>query len=219
VTDSRIISSNQAGIHQDLEKLLRRHLGSRFRRPFPDYSLQVFEQANQQVSQHRGPIILDSYCGVGESTVNIARQFPEALVIGVDKSSHRLDKHETHAGDQPVENYQLYRADVDDFWRLSVAAGWQLQRHYLLYPNPWPKSTHLKRRVHGSPLFPTLLELGGRVELRSNWPVYVQEFAEALSIAGHLSDLHSFLPEPAITPFERKYQASGQTLWRCTSQL
>jgi tRNA (guanine-N7-)-methyltransferase len=220
VTNSRIIISNQAGIHDQLETVVRRHLATLFQRPFADYSLQVFAQANSLVAQHQGPIILDSYCGVGESTYKLALEFPDALVLGIDKSSHRLEKHPTNsASDTPPGNYHLLRADVDDFWRLAVAANWKLARHYLLYPNPWPKSSQLKRRIHGSPLLPSLLALGGNIELRSNWPVYVEEFAAALTLAGYSASAQAFQAEPAITPFERKYRDSGHPLWRCICSL
>ena len=219
MTHSRIISSNQQGIHEKLETVVRRHLTSLFKRPFPDYSLRAFEQAQHVIAQHSGPIILDSFCGVGESTINIAQQHPEALVIGIDKSSHRLNKHSENYGDNSTQNYYLLQADVDDFWRLAVEAGWQLYKHYLLYPNPWPKSAQLKRRVHGSALFPTLLQLGGDIELRSNWPIYVEEFAQALTIAGFPAKAESFSTAKPITPFERKYSHSGQDLWRCSCAL
>ncbi len=216
---SRVITSNQAGIHDSLEPVVRRHLHSRFRRPYPDYSLAVFDKAMARVSQHQGDLILDSYCGVGESTVNLARQNPDALVIGMDKSVVRLAKHDEHYRQSGVDNYLLLRADVDDFWRLAVEANWRLARHCVFYPNPWPKSSQLKRRVHGSPLFPSLLALKGEVELRSNWPVYVQEFAAALEIAGFSAKAEPFTPGPVITPFERKYNESGQALWRCICPL
>ncbi|MFA7555383.1 MAG: SAM-dependent methyltransferase [Spongiibacteraceae bacterium] len=219
MTYSRIITSNQSGLHDKLEAVVRRHLGTQFKRPFPEYSLKVFQQAEQLRAQHSGPVILDSFCGVGESTVNIARQHPDALVIGIDKSSHRLVKHDDNYRDATVPNYHLLQADVDDFWRLALQAGWQLTKHFILYPNPWPKSAHLQRRVQGSPLFPTLLALGGCVELRSNWPIYVEEFAAALTLAGHAASAEPLAVQSPITPFERKYRDSGQALWHCICQL
>ena len=219
MSDSRIIVSNQAGPHDKLEVMVRRHLASAFRRPIADHSLRIFEQLAPQIRSHTGPLIMDSFCGVGESTVQLARQFPDALVIGLDKSAHRLDKHNEHYRLTGVDNYLLARADVDDFWRLAAADHWQLSQHFLLYPNPWPKSSHLKRRVQGSPVFPALLQLGGYVELRSNWPVYVEEFAQALTIAGHPAKSERYLATTAITPFERKYQSSKQQLWRCSCHL
>ncbi len=219
MSEPKTIESNQNGIHDNLEMVVKRHLHSRFQRPFPDYSIAAFESVNDIVQRFDGPIILDSYCGVGESTANIAKVNPEALIIGVDKSLHRLQKHDTHYRHDDCNNYLLVRADLDDFWRQAVDAGWQLQQHYLLYPNPWPKSAHLKRRCHGSPLFPYLLELGGKLEVRSNWRLYIEEFCFALELAGHPSSVEHFHYSEPITPFERKYSAAKQDLWRCVASL
>jgi tRNA G46 methylase TrmB len=217
--NSRAIVSNQQGIHQSLDAVVKRHLNTRFRRPFPDHSLRTFDQAAERVTHHRGPLILDSFCGIGESTRFLAAQFPNALVIGIDKSRHRLNKHENQYPSEVSDNYLLLQADVEDFWRLAVSTGWSLSRHYLLYPNPWPKSAHLKRRVHGSPLFSSLLALGGDIEVRSNWATYIEEFSAALSIAGYTSNIQTLTEAEPITPFERKYKESGHLLWSCTAKL
>ena len=219
VTVSRTIRSNQQGPHRQLEQVVRRHLQSRFQRPFSAHSLRAFERLNTVVAAHSGPLIVDSFCGVGESTARLAQRFPEALVIGIDKSAHRLNKHGDAYTIAGVDNYQLAQADVHDLWRLAAEAGWQLQRHFLLYPNPWPKAAHLQRRCHGSALFPSLLQLGGNIELRSNWPIYVEEFCRALAVAGYTAAAERYQALPAITPFERKYRDSGHTLWRCVCPL
>ncbi|MEE8060037.1 MAG: hypothetical protein V3T17_19725 [Pseudomonadales bacterium] len=224
MTDSQLIInkqviSNQQSLHDNLEAVVRRHNETTFQRPIADYSLRIFDQVHSLSNAHSGPLILDSFCGVGESTVNLAQQFPHALVVGIDKSRHRLDKHPANYRIKGVDNYLLARADVDDFWRLAVEANWQLSQHFLLYPNPWPKSAHLKRRVHGSPLFPSLLQLGGLLELRSNWSVYVKEFAKALTLSGYHAKAEPYLATKLITPFERKYHNTGQRLWHCVCSL
>lgn len=216
---SRSVSSNQQGIHLRLRETVEKHLRSEFRRPVAEHSQRSFEQCFPPIDAHAGALIFDSYCGVGESSVEIARRYPDCLVVGIDKSAHRLAKHSEHYARPELDNYLLVRADVDDFWRLAVQAGWRLQRHFLLYPNPWPKSSQLKRRCHGSPLFPTLLQLGGVLELRSNWPLYIEEFSAALTIAGKHHHRGPWQAEPAITPFERKYRDSGQPLWQLRCEL
>ncbi len=107
-----------------------------------------------------------------------------------------------------------------DFWRLLDEAGLRLARHYILYPNPWPKIGHLARRWHAHPVFPFIPRLGGVLECRSNWDVYMHEMATALSIAlGHDVPWGAFEAEVPLTPFERKYRDSGQTLYRLTLDL
>lgn len=215
----RVISSNQRQPHDKLAATVARHLAHPFRKPYAQHNIDAFNRAQAWLAEHPPgrPLILDSFCGVGESTRTLAAHYPDALVIGVDKSAHRLAKHAADA--TGAENYLLARADVDDFWRLAVAGGWQLSQHYLLYPNPWPKPGQLGYRVQGSAVFPALLQLGGAVELRSNWSVYVAEFALALEIADQRADVSQYQPQAAITPFERKYSQAGQVLWRCRCRI
>ena len=163
------------------------------------------------------PIILDSGCGTGSSTQRLAEMFPRHLVIGVDRSLKRLEKSGFTTGFVRSGNFILLRGELATFWRLLLNSGCSPERHYLLYPNPSPKPGHLSRRWHGHPVFPQLLSLGGEIELRCNWEIYAQEFAEAVSQAtGADIDVLKFQPVEAISPFEQKYAERGQSLYSVT---
>lgn len=197
-----------------------RHLRKPFQKPLQDHNQEAFAQAQAVVAEWAGPIILDSCCGVGESTAWLAEQYPDALVIGVDKSSHRLQRHASYQTAAAGQRYLLVRADLNDFWRLAVAANWQLHKHYILYPNPWPKSAHLSRRWHGSPVWPYVMALGGELVMRSNWVTYLTEVAASLALINCAAQVQPLLAQhEPVTPFERKYQASGQQLWQLAAQL
>jgi tRNA G46 methylase TrmB len=109
------------------------------------------------------------------------------------------------------------RAECADIWRLMLEADWSVVRHFLLYPNPWPKPGHLQRRWHGHPVFPQLLALSDVVELRTNWQVYAEEMGAALFVAGRPAGIERIRPEAALTDFEEKYRDSGHALWRLLS--
>ncbi|MEP5763981.1 MAG: SAM-dependent methyltransferase [Halieaceae bacterium] len=213
--DSKPVSSSQQSCHPQLGRLVHKHLQHPTRRPPAAHTLAAFEQITARVEQDKRPLIFDSFCGTGMSTGLIAARHPDCLVIGIDKSDHRLHRHQPSA----EADYLLVRAECGDFWRLAVTAGWRLQRHYLLYPNPWPKATQLKRRVHGSADLPALLALGGEIELRSNWQVYVEEFGSALFQAGEFPVIDAYEAEQALSLFEGKYLKSGHGLWRCRCKL
>jgi tRNA (guanine-N7-)-methyltransferase len=186
-----------------------RHLESSFLRPVAPHSERAYSALAEQLAGEPRPLILDSFCGTGMSTAQLAQQHPAHLVVGVDQSAHRLAKHERRPG-----NYLLLRANCEDIWQLLLRNGQRLDHHYLLYPNPWPKGKHLQRRVHGHASFPWLLQLGGSLELRSNWQLYVEEFGLAMHIAGRRGTVSRVTGAPALTLFEDKYQRSGQALWR-----
>jgi len=157
---------------------------------------------------------------VGHSTIQLAREFPDHWVIGVDQSQDRLSRKKPYPDALLPRNMVFVRADLVDYWRLLAEAGIGLARHYILYPNPWPKIGHLARRWHAHPVFPFVPRLGGRLECRSNWNIYVEEFAVALGqLIGREVKWESFEAPSPLTPFERKYRDSGQTLYRCVVDL
>src|SRR5690606_8451743 len=131
----------------------------------------------------------------------------------------RIARNTQWPGDMP-DNFAWVRADLVDYWRLLLQENIHPVRHYILYPNPWPKIGHLARRWHGHAVFPTIVALGGMLECRSNWQIYIAEFAAALTQASGIpTHCESFVAEQTITPFERKYRDSGHALWRCRIQL
>ena len=213
VGDSKRIITNQDGIHDKLEAIVRKHLSYEFKKPYQQHTEKAFAEINSIVQAFDGEIILDACCGVGQSTRILAEQNPQALVIGVDKSANRLTRNV--AGDWQSDNYYLIRADLNDFYRLVKAANWPIKTHYVLYPNPWPKSKHIQRRWHGSAVFPQMIQIGEQIILRSNWLLYLQEFQLAASIAGKTGEITKVVEgQQPLTPFEAKYQSSGQQCWQ-----
>ena len=213
--DSNPVSSSQLHSHPQLGQLVRKHLQKPTQRPAASHSREAFEGVRPLVEEKSLPLVFDSFCGTGMSTRLLAEKHPDCLVIGIDKSAHRLARHNSAT----PNNYLLVQADCGDFWRLALAAGWHLHKHYLLYPNPWPKRGQLKRRLQGSADLPALLALGGSIELRSNWQVYVEEFGSALIVAGEYPRIDLLQVEQPISLHEGKYAASGHSLWRCRCKL
>lgn len=209
---SRPVTTNQSGPHHDLARRVSRSLAHPLRKPIAAHTQRAFNAVAEWHAAQPGRLILDAGCGVGLSTRRLAEQFPDHAVIGVDRSDDRLTR--SH-GELPA-NARLVRADLVDFWRLAHLAGWAPERHYLLYPNPYPKASHLKMRWHGHPVFPTLLALGGLIEVRSNWRLYIDEFAlAAAQVTGRQAEISEWVPDgDYLTPFEAKYHQSGQALWR-----
>lgn len=217
--NSRIPASAQPGIHEALAERVDRHLVAPFRKPFTDYNRAAFA-LSMAGWDGRAPLILDAGCGVGHSTIQIARAFPDHWVIGVDQSEDRLSRRKPYPEALLPTNMVFARADLVDYWRLLEEAGLRLARHYLLYPNPWPKIGHLVRRWHAHPVFPSIVRLGGVLECRSNWRVYIEEMAFALGRAtGRPVAWEVFAAPTALSPFERKYRDSGQPLYRLALNL
>lgn len=220
LSKSRSVVSNQAAEHDNLADVVTKHLETEFKRPIAQHNIDAYQYAISQINKPH--IIFDSGCGNGKSTLNLAKKYPNAFIIGIDKSLHRINK--LAADNSPTEktkNYCHIRADLIDFWRLAANDKIKLQHHFILYPNPWPKKHHLKRRWHGSPVFGEILALGGKIELRSNWPMYLEEFAMALALVKYAATVQPLevTAENYISDFEAKYHSSEQTLWQLNANL
>jgi tRNA (guanine-N7-)-methyltransferase len=211
---SRAVRSTQSGVHPRLGGLLERHLAESWRAPLHAPSVAAFGALQACLEGRTCDLVLDSGCGTGESTARLARRFPDHLVIGVDKSTARLSR--GGHGEHPHRrgNAMWLRAELTTFWRLARDAGWRLDRHFLLYPNPWPKPGQLQRRWHAHPVFPVLLALGGQLEMRCNWVVYAEEFALAVNrVLGTQLRPAALGAMDELSPFEHKYRASGHRLY------
>ena len=221
---SRRPSSNQSQLHPKLAATVRRHLAACPRKPVAPYNVAAFELLLAELAARPRPLVLDSFCGSGHSTAWLARRHPGHLVVGIDKSAHRLARH-PHA---PAGQYLLLQAECEDLWRLLSERDIGVDDDYLLYPNPWPKAKHLHAGCMAVPAFtgcdswpppPARGSRTGHIELRSTWRIYVEEFGVAMHLAGFPGGVARVPPEAAdLTLFERKYRASGHALWAYTGR-
>lgn len=227
-TKSHLVSSNQIGLHPDLEKWVSRHDRTDYEKPIAEFSRETFEQILTWLNQDERPVILDSCCGTGWSTFELQKRNPECRVLGIDKSYSRLLQGRNQIQDYTGKNDQnqfdikvgLFRGEIVDIWRLFAQNKITFLKHYILYPNPWPKSIHFKRRWQGHPVFPIISKLSNDLELRSNWKIYLDEFACAWKLLyGIKTDSKRIIPESPLTPFEKKYFESGHDLWKWDAPL
>ena len=209
--DSKVVlKTRQLTPHPDLTAIVQQHQRHPWQKPCPAHTRVAFEALRERYEADPRPLILDSFCGTGMSTARLATRFPDALVVGVDQSAHRLAKHRANA----LKNYVLLQAEAEPFWYCLAEAGLTVAAHWILYPNPWPKASQFKRRIHGHGAFPVLARLGGEVELRTNWNVFAEEFAQAAPLIGLNGAVETFTPDEPMTLFERKYRERGHALWR-----
>ena len=209
---SPLIVSSQQAPHKNLAKLVRKYQQTFMQDSIPKHAYDAFEIARQFVINDS--VILDSGCGTGESSFRLAREFPHLKVLGIDKSISRLQR--SHAHGEAPKNLLLLQADCIHLWRLIKQAQWDIHKHNLFYPNPWPKPGHLQRRWHAHPVFPTLLALAGEIVMRTNWKIYAQEFAQAIDMSCSCdAEVKQLMldTDAAFTAFERKYLHSGHELY------
>jgi len=211
--NSNTVTSNQPGLHKNLDDTVRKHIHSEYKKPIQQHNLLAFEQLQEKIyNQNFSSLILDSCCGTGKSTMTLAKNNPDSLIIGIDQSFKRLNK-QLDDVIQP-DNCLLLQANCEDIWRLCDAHNIHFAAHYILYPNPWPKSVHLGRRWHGHPVFPYLAKISDKTIVRSNWRLYLEEFQQAWCLlTEQSSEICPLKINSPLTLFEKKFAESGQVLY------
>ena len=199
------VQSSQRGPHGSLPAVVEAQRRVAWQAPVPSHTARAFAFAATLLEETPRAVVLDVGCGTGLSTAWLARMHPDAQVFGLDRSSARLGKVE---GAVP-ENAALLRCDAGHFIALAAAARWPVTLLCFLYPNPYPKPAHLRRRWHAHPSFCAAMALNSRVMMRTNWGVYAEEFMWTLEAYGRSPDRRSVSGAPPVTAFERKYLASG----------
>lgn len=168
----------------------------------------------EEIKTIKKPLIIDAFCGVGESTYHHALAYPDHHIIGFDKSLDRLDRKNDFKKQLP-KNMSLYQADILDLYPLlyKIKDELNIKKQFFLYPNPWPKTKNRKKRIYLNNIIPYVFKLSDEVEFRSNWGRFIVEASYACEFYGFDYEISKIAVTEPITPFERKYSASGQSVF------
>jgi tRNA (guanine-N7-)-methyltransferase len=209
---SRSVSSSQSDLHPRLAATVRRHLQSRWKKPPQRVDAPALAALDAALAAHTGPLVLDSFCGTGESTALLALRHPDALVVGVDKSAARLARH--RGGRTAPQNYLLLRAHCEAVWRHLAEHARSASPALPAVSQPLAETrapAAPRTRPPRVPAAASARRQPGTAQQLAAVPV--EEFGVALHLAGHASRIGVVDGRHPLTPFERKYRASGQTLW------
>lgn len=163
-----------------------------------------------------GPPEVEIGSGKGRFLLELAALRPETGFLAVERAGkyHRLvcDR----VARRGLANVRLLRTTAEDLlYRLLAPAS--VAAFYVLFPDPWPKKRHHKRRFINPENVAALaraLAPGGRLLVKSDHPGYGEVIAEVLGAAPGLAALDAEaafagLPE---TGFERKYREQGRPI-------
>ena len=131
------------------------------------------------------PVWLEIGFGGGEHLVHLARSHPEVAIIGCEPFVNGVAMLLSKLRDRPLDNIAIHPGDARDLF--DVLPEGAIGRAYLLYPDPWPKKKHHKRRfVTPEHLLPLARAMRAGAELRmaTDIPDYVRQSLEEVPKAG-----------------------------------
>jgi len=176
---------------------------------YPKYGIAFSEQ--KLSSPRRAPLVLEIGSGMGESTIEIARQHPEADFVAVEVHGPGVGSLLNRIQAEELQNLRVIRHDAVEVLERMVPDG-ALAAIHVFFPDPWPKKRHHKRRLV-QPAFVALvarkLAPAGIVHLATDWPEYAEQMAASFSgnIAFRKAE-RGFAERPA-TKFEQRGRRLG----------
>lgn len=180
----------------------------------PDNYFRRVERA--EIFPDDAPLELDLGCGDGSFLLEMARHHPERRFLGVERLLGRVRKVCKLATRAQLPNLKILRLEslYTVEWLLPPRS---ISRLHLLFPDPWPKARHHKRRIVQAPFLQALEQVlvpGGEFLFKTDHPEYFDWALEEINAFGHLRTLpwdadRFFYPE---TDFERQWKADGKAI-------
>jgi tRNA (guanine-N7-)-methyltransferase len=164
------------------------------------------------------PIHVDVGCGKGRFLMARAVGQPECGFLGIDRMQMRFTK---LAG--KIQTAGLSRTKL-----LRMEAGYAVEHllrdasiacFYILFPDPWPKHKHHRRRLV-QPSFITVvhskLQRGGIIQFASDHQPYYAQVQELLADDTRFEEVEAMVPTAEErTDFERYYVSIDKPIGRC----
>jgi tRNA (guanine-N7-)-methyltransferase len=123
----------------------------------------------------RKPVRLEIGFGGGEHLAHQAELHPDIAFIGAEPFVNGVAKLLAFIEAKKLQNVSVHAGDVRELFELLPDQS--LERIYLLYPDPWPKTRHHRRRLvsqENLQQFHRLLKPGGLFLFASDIDQYVQ---------------------------------------------
>ena len=160
-------------------------------------------------------------CGKGKFTAETAEANPDVLLIAVERCREAMVVAMEKAQAMGLKN--VYYIDMDVANIEEIFAGFEIDRLFINFPDPWPRKKNAKRRLtHRSFLYKycRVIVEGGEIHYKTdNAPLFefsVEEFAACgLQVNNLTRNLHENGIVGIMTGYEEKFHSLGTPINRC----
>ncbi len=158
------------------------------------------------------PCTLEIGFGNGEHLAGRAQTEPERNFIGVEVHRPGIGRLLRVVAEAGLDNVRVIAHDAVEVLRDQIAPG-ALDEVEILFPDPWPKKRHHKRRLIQAEfvgLVATALTVGGQFRLATDWEPYAEQMRLMLDACRLLEGVDpAGLTRRTPTRFERRGTGLG----------
>jgi len=168
----------------------------------------------------QAPVTLEIGFGNGDNLLTLAMSDPQRDFIGVEVHPPGVGHLLRMAGDAGITNLRVIQHDAVEVLQQQIPAE-SLDSVLVLFPDPWHKKRHNKRRlVSGdfAALAASRLRRGGTLQLATDWEPYAEAMLEVLNGAAVLRNRAEDLrfvprnPGRILTRFEKRGERLGHAV-------
>jgi tRNA (guanine-N7-)-methyltransferase len=161
----------------------------------------------------RAPVHVDLGCGDGSFLRALASEQPNTNFLGIERLLRRVRSSDKKAADLP--NIRIIRAETLYVLQRLLAPE-SVEAFYLLFPDPWPKRRHHRRRIITAGFLDcvwTRLTNHGSLFVATDHDDYFAAVRQLLAKTPKFALAKSDWQPPAST-FEQKFVAAGIAIHR-----
>lgn len=169
----------------------------------------------------QAPRVLEIGFGNGDHLIRMATGRPDADFLGIEVHRPGVGRVLLDVERLALTNVRVSNHDAVEVIGGQVPAG-SLEEVFVLFPDPWHKKRHHKRRLLNEAfvaLLATRLRTGGLLRAATDWEDYARQMLEVLSGCALLENTAAdggYVPRPDSrepTRFERRGERLGHGVW------
>ena len=169
----------------------------------------------------RAPRVVEIGFGNGENLAALAAAHPERDYLGIEVHRAGVGRLMLAAESAPLTNVRIACHDAVEVLQHQLPREC-LDEMLILFPDPWHKKRHHKRRLIQPPfleLAVSRLKSGGALRLATDWEPYAVQMLEVLSANPQLANISAnggYIENPGeriTTRFEKRGQRLGHGVW------
>jgi tRNA (guanine-N7-)-methyltransferase len=164
----------------------------------------------------RRPLEIEIGVGKGRFLRERASAVPQHAFLGLEKSRKWIRVAEEKLKKAGLSHVHLVQCYVEGFLEQYVPDV-AVHQYHILFPDPWPKKRHLKRRLIQERFLREIyrtLEWGGSLNVATDYKSYFDHISKELTaLSRDYFVFERVEPGPVMTNFQVKYMNEGRPLY------